>query len=201
MTAMVLPRVSAASMVKLVVNLLAFQIAWFACVLGGANGQPWTGVLVAAAVVALHLRLSAAPGREALLVVLVGLIGAIWDGWLVRFGFLEYPSGMFLPWLAPVWIIAMWMAFATTLNGALGWLKGRWGLSMVFGAIGGPLAFYAGHRLGAVSFPDPVVALGVLGGGWSFLMPLLMWAAGRLESPGPTRTRAIGDPIEDTPGV
>jgi hypothetical protein len=51
-------------MLRLVVNLVAFQIAWFACVLGGAHGLPWLGVGVAALVVALHLWMSDAPRRE-----------------------------------------------------------------------------------------------------------------------------------------
>ncbi len=188
-------------MLRLVVNLVAFQIAWFACVLGGAHGWPWLGVGVAAPVVALHLWMSEAPRREAMLLVLVGAIGAVWDGFLVRFGFLEYPSGMLLPWLAPVWIIAMWIAFATTLNVALGWLKGRWTLAVLLGAIGGPLAFYGGHKLGAVAFPDVVVAMAVLAGGWSFLMPLSAWLAQRFDGAGFPKAPALAPPTEDSARV
>ncbi|EGV16062.1 DUF2878 domain-containing protein [Thiocapsa marina] len=188
-------------MLRLAVNLIAFQIAWFACVLGGAHGWPWLGVGVAALVVALHLRLSDAPRREAMLLVLVGVIGAVWDGFLVRFGFLEYPSGMLLPWLAPVWIIAMWVAFATTLNVALSWLKGRWTLAVVLGAIGGPLAFYGGHKLGAVAFPDTVVAMAVLAGGWSFLMPLSAWLAQRFDGAGFPKAPALAPLTQDSAHV
>lgn len=188
-------------MPRLVVNLVAFQIAWLACVLGGAHGLPWLGVGVAALVVALHLSMSSAPRREAMLLVLVGLLGAVWDGILVRFGFLEYPSGMLLPWLAPVWIIAMWVAFATTLNVALSWLKGRWTLAVVLGAIGGPLAFYGGHKLGAVAFPDIVVAMAVLAGGWSFLMPLCAWLAQRFDGAGFPKPPALIGLTEDRTDV
>lgn len=188
-------------MLRLVVNLVAFQIAWFACVLGGAHGWPWLGVGVTALVVALHLWMSDGPRREALLLVLVGAIGAVWDGFLVRFGFLEYSSGMLLPWLAPVWIIAMWVAFATTLNVVLSWLKGRWTLAVVLGAIGGPLAFYGGHRLGAVAFPDTFVAMAVLAGGWSFLMPLSAWLAQRFDGAGFPKAATLTTLAEDSAGV
>lgn len=171
-------------MLRLIINLVAFQIGWLASVLGGAWGLPWLGVGVVALVVAWHLRLSAAPAREGLLLLLIGTLGAFWDGLLVRFGFLDYPSGMLLPWLAPVWIIAMWVAFATTLNVSLAWLKGRWYLAILFGAIGGPLAYYAGHQLGGVSFPDAFVGLAVVAGGWSFLMPLCAAIAQRLDGAG-----------------
>jgi hypothetical protein len=178
-----------------IINLGLFQLAWFACVLGGAQGLGWLGVAVAAAVVGIHLWRSETPRSEALLIVAVATIGTLWDGLLVRFGFLEYPSGTPLPWLPPIWIAAMWASFATTLNGGLSWLKGRWGLASAFGAIGGPLAFYAGHGLGAVAFPDPVVAMAVLAGGWSFLMPLLLWL-NLMIAPVRADVRSVGIPIE-----
>lgn len=168
-------------MPRILVNLVAFQIGWLACVLGGAHGWPWLGVAVMALVAALHLATTTRPGREAVLLVSVACLGALWDGLLVRLGFLEYPSGMILPWLAPVWIIAMWVGFATTLNVSLGWLRGRWYWALGFGAVGGPLAYWAGMKLGGVQFPDPVAALAVLAGGWSFLMPFVSWLALRLS--------------------
>lgn len=165
----------------LLTNFVLFQVAWFACVLGGANGLPWFGIAVVALVVAVHLRWAARPGREALLLVAAGGIGALWDGLLSGFGWLVYPSGIVATWLAPIWIIAMWIAFATTFNRSLGWLKGRWYLATGLGAIGGPLAYAAGAGLGGVSFPDPPLAMVVLAGGWAFLMPLLLALAARLD--------------------
>lgn len=173
-------------MTRILVNLIAFQIAWFASVLGGANALPWLGVIVTAVVVAVHLYQSARPGPEALMLLIVGIIGTFWDSLLVRLGFLAYPSGMLAPWLAPVWIIAMWVAFATTLNVSLAWLRKNWYLACVLGALGGPLAYYAGYRLGGVEFPDTLVALSVLAAGWFFLMPLSALIAGRLDRWGAT---------------
>jgi hypothetical protein len=167
-------------MTRLVVNIAAFQLGWLACVLGGAHGLPWLGVVVVGLVAALHLSWARSPGREALLLLTVGCIGALWDGLLVRLGFLQFPSGMFLPYLAPVWIIALWVGFATTLNLSLGWLQGRWYWALLFGALGGPLAYWAGMKLGGVHFPDPVAGLAVVAGGWSFLMPFVSWLALKL---------------------
>jgi hypothetical protein len=184
-------------MQRLIVNLVAFQVGWFACVLGGAHQLPWLGVGVVSAVVALHLALSSNPIREAILLLLVGVLGAFWDGLLVRFGFLEYPSGMIQPWLAPVWIIAMWVSFATILNVSLWWLKGRWYLASLLGAIGGPLAYFAGYKLGAVQFPDFLVAMTVLAGGWSFLMPMSLWLARRFDGAGFPKAASLPSSSED----
>ena len=45
----------------------------------------------------------------------------------------------------------MWMNFALTLNHAMAWLKGRPVVGLILGAIGGPLAYFAGAKLGAAS--------------------------------------------------
>ncbi|MCC8999322.1 MAG: DUF2878 domain-containing protein, partial [Candidatus Contendobacter sp.] len=97
-------------------NFVGFQIGWFACVLGGAHGWPWLGVAVTAAIVALHLHRAARPQAEAALILLSGLLGFIADSLLTGMGLLHFPSGQFHPHIAPTWMVALWMAFATTFN-------------------------------------------------------------------------------------
>lgn len=162
-------------------NFVLFQLGWLACVLGGAWQLPWLGTLLAAAIVAWHLRNAARPGSEMLLLTMAGALGAAWDSLLVSTGLLVYPSGTLLPGTAPYWIVAMWVLFATTLNLSLDWLKGRFLLSALAGAAGGPLAFYAGMRLGGVQMPDTQTALLVLAAGWALIMPLLVWLAQRYD--------------------
>lgn len=189
------------------INLVVFQLCWLACVLSGAASLPAIGIGVVAAAVLYHLRNAARPLPEAALLAIAGLIGAIWDGQLAGHGWLTYPSGEFARWIAPSWIIAMWVAFATTLNVSLRWLRRRPGLSVLFGAIGGPLAFYAGERLGGVQFSDPLVALAAVSAGWSLITPVLVSLAARLDGlADPTTTvpdpgRADHNPGEATSRV
>ena len=161
-------------------NFALFQVTWFACVLGAAHGVPWAGPLVVAAVAAYHLGRAAEPRGEALLLMLAALIGLAFDSLLVSAGWLTYPAGQWHPLLAPYWIVAMWIGFATTLNVSMAWLKGRSYLAFVLGAIGGPLAYLGGAKLGGVSFVDTTAALAALAMGWALIMPLLMLAAQQL---------------------
>lgn len=172
-------------MIGSIVNLVAFALGWLACVLGGASGWPWLGVAVMGPVVVLHLTTTVAPKREAVLLITLGLIGALWDGLLARLGFLEFHSGMPVPWLAPPWVIAIWVGFATTLNNSLAWLQGRWHGALALGVLGVPLVYWAGMRLGGVHLPDPVASLAVVAGGWSFLMPFTSWLAFKLRGSHP----------------
>jgi hypothetical protein len=166
---------------QILINYLAFQAGWFAAVLGGANQLPWLGVAAAAAVVALHLHSANRPSRELQLIAIAALIGATWDSLLVTLGWLSYPSGTLITGMAPLWIVAMWIMFATTLNVSMRWLKQRWLLSALLGAVAGPLAFYGGHKLGGVEFADTWLALTALAVGWGLMMPLLVAFSERFD--------------------
>ena len=165
----------------ILINYVAFQLGWLAAVLGGANQLPWLGTTVAMAVVLVHLHFANQPSRELQLIAVAAAIGALWDSLLVALGWLTYPSGTLIIGTAPHWIIAMWIMFATTLNVSLRWLKQRWVLAAVLGAIAGPLAYYAGHELGGVQFADPGMALAALGVGWAVIMPLLVALSDRFD--------------------
>jgi len=169
------------TMTPIVVNFVAFQVGWFACVLGGAHQLPWSGTILVSIIIAVHVSRAIRPGAELSLVLLAIAIGSVWDSYLVWRGWLDYPSGTLIPDTAPHWILAMWGVFATTLNVSLRWMKQRWLIAIVSGAIGGPLAYYAGARLGGVVFTDQTTALIALGLGWAVLMPLLVALSQRLD--------------------
>lgn len=162
-------------------NIAGFQIGWCACVMGGARGMPEVGTAIALAVVALHLYLAPHPRYQALLILFAAVFGFLADTILIRGGWLEFTSGILVPGAAPHWMVALWMIFATTLNVSLNWLKNRWLLAVVFGAAGGPAAYYAGAKLEAVTLMDPVSALFVIGVAWALAMPLLMLVADRFN--------------------
>lgn len=164
-----------------IINFILFQLGWLACVISAAKGFPLLGVLIAFFIVLFHIWRAALPLAEFKLISVALLIGAVWDSVLVWQGLLIYQSGMFLPYVAPYWIITMWALFATTLNVSLRWLKGRVLYAVVFGAVGGPLAYYAGQQLGAVEFSETVYALSALLVGWALFTPVLMSLSQRYD--------------------
>ena len=162
-------------------NFLVFQAAWFTTVLGAANGAPWLGPIAVLAAVALHLRFTRRPGVEARLLALAMVVGLVVDSLLLATGWIAYPNGAWLPGFAPYWIILMWALFATTLNVSMRWLKGRYLLAAVFGVVGGPLSYYAGARLGAMSLLQVAPALVALAVAWGVAMPLLTALSSRFD--------------------
>jgi hypothetical protein len=79
------------------------------------------------------------------------------------------------------WIVAMWGLFATTLNVSMSWMKNRVLLAVAMGAIGGPLSYLGGAKLGAMSFNEPLAAILALGFAWALAMPVLMRIATRFN--------------------
>lgn len=165
----------------LVSNVVLFQIGWFSCVLSAAAHQPWIGLLVAMGVVIIHLLRTPMPIMELKLVLLALAIGLVFDSFLVWRGWLIYSSGILLSNIAPYWIVALWGLFATLLNVSLRWMKGRWVIAVLFGAAGGPAAYYGGIRLGALEFANMPAGLIALAIGWAVLTPLLLALSSRFD--------------------
>lgn len=168
-------------MSAIVKNLVMFKIGWVACVLSAASGAPWIGALTVAAVVAEHLRTTPAPAREAGLLGIAALVGLFWESVLVSAGLVEYPAASIAPGLAPYWIVAMWVLFATTLNVGLKWLRRHWLVAAVAGGLSGPMAFFGGERAGAVIFSAGSTSLLAIGIGWAVLLPLMTQLSRRYD--------------------
>ena len=168
-------------------NFLGYQAVWFVAVLGAARGIAWPALAALAGFAAWQLALSRVRGADLRLMVLALGLGVLLDGALSLTGVLRYatpapalPSGG-----APLWILALWGAFALTLNHSLGWLRQRPLLALLLGAAGGPLAYAAAARLaGAVALRAPRgIAVAGLAAGWAVALFLLAWAASRWTTP------------------
>lgn len=158
-------------------NAALFQGAWFAAVLGAAGGRPWLGPAAVALVVAIHLVLTDNRPGETKLLLAAGILGFLFDTALVATGtFLPVQHLLPRPF-SPPWMVSLWLNFAATLNVSLAWLRGRYLLAVLFGAVGGPLAYYGGARLGATEALPTTGAILILAAGWGVMTPLLVGVA------------------------
>lgn len=158
-------------------NFLLFQGLWFAAVIGGARGEVWWGPAALVPCVGVFLWSASDPRRSLVFVGTVGLVGTLLDTALLQLGLLEYASGVgaLAPGLAPPWITALWVGFATLPGRSMAWLQGRGQAAGLFGLVGGPLSFAAGVRMEATNWGgDPWLGALALGLEYALLMPLLL---------------------------
>jgi hypothetical protein len=165
-------------------NFLAYQLAWLACVLGAAHGWAWAGAAFALTVAAAHVALHRRAG-DLKLIALAAAIGFLVDTALARSNHVEFASAGVSGW-APYWMVCLWIAFATTLNHSLQWIAQRPLVAAFAGAVGGPLAYLAGAKLGALQIAEPLAALTLTAMLWAVAMAILSIAT-RMQSAGATQ--------------
>jgi hypothetical protein len=165
----------------LLMNFAAFQAGWFACILGAANGRPWLGVGIVALAVGLHMRAAPRRDRESYLILGAAVLGTLLDSVVVAAGWIDYASGTLMPGVAPYWIAALWVLFATTLNVSLRWLHGRYVLAAALAAGFAPVSYLAAESLGALVITNRPAALLSLAALWALALPALFALARRLD--------------------
>jgi hypothetical protein len=167
-------RIPQRSAVRTFCNFALAQAGWLACVLSAAADRAWLGIAATCVLIGVHLTLSAERRSEVLLVLTAGFVGAATDTLLAQLAFLRFEGG-----IAPLWMIALWMLFATTLRSSLAWLRTHLAVAAVVGALGGPAAYAAGERLGALEIPDVWTSYAAIGVAWALALPLLLLFAHR----------------------
>ena len=172
----------------LIVNIVGYDVAWFGCVVGAAFGFAWAGIALAAANVAWHLRVSPVVRTEAVVVFGGALVGVSADALMVLAGVYEYrprPEGLSLEFLAL--FFAMWASFGTTMRIAMRFAWRRWWAGALLGLIGGPLAYLAAAKIGAVTLPEGGAVWGsllVIGAAYGVLTPAWVeWARRAFSAP------------------
>lgn len=132
---------------------IGFKLSWLATAWGAVEGPPYSyyGAFAFIAFVGLHILYS---GRkwELWFALAVGAFGTCLDSTYAITGLIDY-NGTYpgLPFVAPIWITAMWMGLAVTLDHSLKVLVGRPLWIFLTGAIFGPLAHWSGHSMGAIT--------------------------------------------------
>ncbi len=170
-------------MVRLWANVIGNQLVWLCAVIGAGHGLRWPALLAAAVYVGSQLAVAPQPWVELKLLLLALGCGLLVDGLAGASGTVRYAAGSALPWLAPVWILALWAAFAMTLTVSFAVLQRRLWLAALVGLLLAPLAYLSAARgWSAVSFSVPHWhGLALLGAGWAIALPLLAGCARRWQ--------------------
>ncbi len=142
------------------INFIAFQIIWLVAVLGAANERLWPTIILAFAFAIWQLSPQRRHENDIKFVIYALIFGLILDSAWQMLGLIEYKLN--LRYIAPIWILLLWVTLALTFNHSLSWLQKKTGFAIVFGSIGAPLSYFAGNRLEAIHYPQGSLLISIL---------------------------------------
>lgn len=155
---------------NILLNITLYQVIWFLCVMGGS-----AGALLSLPLLVMHVALCNEPQQELRLMLILLLFGIAIDSTLQLIGVIRFAGTGPVQPLLPFWLAVIWLALATLPRHSLAWLCHKPVLAAIFGGLGGPLAYWAGVRMGAAEFNlQPVYSLVILGIIWMFFWPVAM---------------------------
>ena len=154
----------------ILVNAVGFQLGWSIAVWAG----DWPAILYTFCFLVIHFKFFSLQ-QEWIVVATIVLVGIAIDSILAKLSILQFEqSGVIIP----VWLICIWVLYATTLAHTLAWLKTQILLAAVLGAVFGPLAYYAGMAIIGKNIGLPLMqGLLLFSTIWAMLLPASIWWA------------------------
>ncbi len=171
---------------SVVISALLYYAGWLGAILGAAQGEPLVGSMTVMAILLIGLIQGGRP--EVGFAGLALLLGLGFETLLLELQWVAYSPEVKSPlgWNPPIWMLLLWPLLMRTLadGQCLAWTKGRWVVCIVFGAVGGGLAYYGGQSLGALQFlqEDKIMTAIGIGVGWGILFPALAMGRQYMET-------------------
>lgn len=160
---------------KLIIfNFVSFQLLWWACVLSAKPGLGLAVFLLVILFTLAHLQWVES-WQQALPILITALLGCILDQLVYYNGWVSFEYRDSWAAYIPLWMMALWLAFACTLNVSMRWLQPKPMIAALLGGIFGPLAYLGTAKLGVIHLPSPTSSLAWVALEWAIAMPLLLW--------------------------
>jgi len=161
---------------RLIIDIVGFQATWWAAALGAGAGNWIPGSAVGGFV--LLLQMIAAKVRLATFatVVIACVIGLAGETAMIASGLVSYAATWPLAGLPPLWLLTLWMVFATCIEATLRMLGDNALLKgALLGAVVAPPTYWAGESFAALSFAEPKwIGLIAIAAIWAIATPIML---------------------------
>lgn len=175
----------------ILLNLVAYDACWTVAMFGAGRAWWWAGPVLIVLSTAGQLLLGPSPARLGAIILAGSAVGVISDIAASALGLFTFNGSRAQFVLV---FFALWINFGTTLTPTLRFLWRRPLGAALLGAVGGPLAYWVGRKIGAITLADNQLApLAWCSVQYGLLTPLWMLSADRFfraEAPPATRTGA-----------
>jgi len=130
-------------------NAVLFQCAWFSCVLLPAQ----IAVIATTVVVLVHLKMTHKKENELFFILSVTALGYCMDSVFSLFGRID----LNLSGESTIYLVCVWLIFATTLNSSMSWFLSSPYRSIILGILA-PVSYYAAQQFGKIKYSEPLVS-------------------------------------------
>lgn len=162
-----------------IIQIIAYYIAWFACLSLANSNHPYRAALLPFAIGILQMIYykQCHAGNQSIfkLITILVLLGFIADSGLMHMGLIQFKANAFAPYSSPLWMSALWFDFAIILYiTTRQFFHHKWLLSLM-SFMGFSLSYYGGIKLGAASFPLGNLSCIIVGLIWAILLPISLY--------------------------
>jgi hypothetical protein len=176
-----------------IINAIGFQLVWFICV----QGNDLNAAVAVIALLVVYLMMFRTEFKVLMGLTVFSLIGYLGDGIIAMLFQLDYLGSLDyndnLNFLAPLWLLGLWLGFATTMNHSMQWLFKTPYLTIFIALFLVPISYFAGITLSGSTFSTSIAPLsaGSMPNELFFVTEGIWWAVlltgyKKLSAPNPT---------------
>ncbi|TBR38445.1 DUF2878 domain-containing protein [Marinomonas agarivorans] len=156
---------------RAIINAILFQIVWFICVMASNT----LAVFALCLFCVFHHVFIMGKKKEWGFIVAFSLVGICIDSLSQALNVIHFSHAIVLTetiQIVPIWMMCLWVAFASTIAHGLFWLHYRFKLALCTGLFVVPFSYYAGALLSNSTIVSSTwLFLSIVGIAWSVLLP------------------------------
>ncbi len=163
-------------------NLASFYIAWWSMLISYWKGQPVIGWIVLAIVLAVHFFVVSINKKKDLIEVsIIAGLGILLDTILGNTGILVFKDPL-LNFLPPVWLLGIWVLFATTISYSFVFLRNKIPAQIIVGGFFAPVSYITGAKFTLLALYQPFPTYYIIHGAcWLVFFPLCFFLSKKMK--------------------
>lgn len=164
------------------INFFTFYVAWWAMLISHWKNQPAIGWLIFLLALVVHFfRVSINKKKDAMEVVAIAVAGIFLDSALGAGGILTFHDS-FSTIIAPLWLMGIWVLFATTISYTFVLIRNKVLAQVVVGGFFAPVSYITGAKFGLLSTFQPFGTYYLIHGAcWLVFFPLCFYISKKLK--------------------
>ena len=133
--------------------LTGYQLTWITCIVGEIFNLPFIGFFIGLIYLSFFFYNQSNLIRALKIILIFAIIGYSFDSLMNLLNIYNFKSKLFVGYL-PIWLVVLWLSFATLFVDLLNFLKTRSYFAILLGIILAPPTYYAGMPLGILKIDN-----------------------------------------------